>query len=157
METVLRESKEYAAINKMDPSELEAVISLAIFMNPIIKGTDSFTPQFKKLEEATKLEESYSKTEDSKIENCISLAMGVTNSINCLQSSLPLMFVVVDQLKPQVLLIPLKLRLTFFYYRDHRQKPKFCRTSFPKNNLKAAVRPSLISKKGGDSLSLFWI
>lgn len=104
------ESAECEAINKMDPSEREAVLILAISMNPLIKSPNSFTAQFKELEEANKLVESYpenrilkcleltktingtaecstSKADDGKIDNCITLGMGVTNSVKCLQSN----------------------------------------------------------------------
>ena len=101
---------ECKAIDKMNQEEREAVMTLAIAMNPLVKNPDSFTPEFKKIDEAKKLVESYpenrilkcleltksidgtsecsgSKADDAKIENCTLLGMGPTNSVKCLQTN----------------------------------------------------------------------
>lgn len=98
------------ALNKMDPSELESVMLLAISMNVLAVKPTTFTNQFKELEEASKLVEAYpeerilkclklagnmngtaecskSKADDSKIDNCVTLRLGSTNSLKCLQSN----------------------------------------------------------------------
>ncbi|AUN99096.1 hypothetical protein DOM21_05510 [Bacteriovorax stolpii] len=105
-------SEECKAIDKMDPKEREAVMTLAILStDPFSKGQNSFTPQFKELEDAKTLVESYpenriskclgltksiegtvecstSKADDTKIENCTLLGVGPTNSIKCLQGDI---------------------------------------------------------------------